>query len=49
MNKRIVEENAGNLIWIRTRFRRVKNSDKMLDDHDYGYKYWQFPIKKKVK
>ncbi|MEZ8095252.1 hypothetical protein ACED51_14260 [Photobacterium swingsii] len=28
--------------WIFTRFRRVKNSNKILDAYDYGYKTWCF-------
>jgi len=28
--------------WIFTRYRRVKNSHKMLDAHAYGYDAWVF-------
>ena len=31
--------------WIFTRFRRVKNSDRVLDAHDYGYECWAFLVR----
>ncbi|AEV37581.1 hypothetical protein PSE_3073 [Pseudovibrio sp. FO-BEG1] len=34
----------GNFIY--RRFRRVKNSDRLLDAHDYGYEAWPIPIKR---
>lgn len=30
--------------YIFTRFRRVRNSNKILDAWDYGYKAWKIPI-----
>ena len=33
--------------WVKCRFRRVKNSDRYLDAHDYGRDYWIFPVKNK--
>jgi hypothetical protein len=30
--------------WVKVRFRRVKNRDYYLDAHDYGRKYWCFPV-----
>lgn len=32
--------------YIFCRYRRVKNSDRYLDAHDYGYDAWRIPIKK---
>lgn len=31
--------------WIFTRYRRVKNSTKVLDAHSYGYEAWAFLVK----
>ena len=31
--------------WVKVRFRRVKNRDYYLDAHDYGRKYWCFPVR----
>ena len=31
--------------WVKVRFRRVKNRDCYLDAHDYGRKYWCFPVR----
>jgi hypothetical protein len=33
--------------WIFCRYRRVKNSTRMLDAWDYGYVAWCIPIKRK--
>lgn len=33
--------------YIYCRYRRVKNSDRYLDAHEYGYKAWRIPIKRK--
>ncbi len=33
--------------WIFCRFRRVKNSTRMLDAWDYGYVAWRIPRKRK--
>ncbi len=33
--------------YIYCRFRRVKNSQRYLDAHEYGYKAWRIPIKRK--
>ena len=30
--------------WVFTRFRRVKNSIRILDAHDYGYEAWCFLV-----
>jgi hypothetical protein len=35
----------GNFVYCR--FRRKKNSTELLDAHDYGYKAWRIPIKRK--
>jgi hypothetical protein len=32
--------------WVYCRYRRVKNSQRLLDAHDYGYKAWRFPRKR---
>jgi len=32
--------------WIFCRYRRVKNSTRMLDAWDYGYDAWRFPARK---
>jgi hypothetical protein len=29
--------------WVYCRYHRVKNSQRLLDAHDYGYKAWRFP------
>ena len=31
--------------WIFTRFRRVKNSERLLDARDYGYSVWAFLVR----
>jgi len=31
--------------WIFTRYRRVKNSTRMLDAHAYGYTAWAFLVR----
>lgn len=31
--------------WIFCRFRRVRNSDRILDAHDYGYEAWCFLVR----
>jgi len=31
--------------WVCVRFRRVKNSTKVLDAHEYGYKAWCFLVR----
>lgn len=33
--------------FIYCRYRRVKNSNRYLDAHAYGYKAWRIPIRKK--
>ncbi|MBM7073489.1 hypothetical protein JQC92_15855 [Shewanella sp. 202IG2-18] len=33
--------------WVFCRYRRVKNSDKYLDAHDYGYESWSFLVPSK--
>lgn len=30
--------------WVCVRYRRVKNSTKVLDAHDYGYEAWCFLV-----
>lgn len=30
--------------WVFCRYRRVKNSDRMLDAHDYGRECWAFLV-----
>ena len=30
--------------YIFTRFRRVRNSNRVLDAWDYGYKAWRIPV-----
>jgi hypothetical protein len=32
--------------WVRVRYRRVKNSDRILDAHSYGYEAWCFLVRK---
>lgn len=32
--------------WVFCRYRRVRNSDRVLDAHDYGYKAWAFLVRK---
>ena len=32
--------------WVFCRYRRVKNSNRVLDAHDYGYKCWRFLTRK---
>lgn len=36
-------------VWVFCRYRRVKNSARILDAHDYGYEAWRFPVRKKRK
>jgi len=31
--------------WVYSRYRRVRNSSRILDAHDYGYKAWRFLAK----
>lgn len=31
--------------WVFARFRRVKNSTRVLDAHDYGYEAWRFLVR----
>jgi len=31
--------------WVFCRYRRVRNSDKVLDAHDYGYEAWCFLVR----
>lgn len=31
--------------WVFTRYRRVKNSTRKLDAHDYGYEAWAFLVR----
>lgn len=31
--------------WIFVRYRRVKNSTRLLDAHDYGYECWAFLVR----
>jgi hypothetical protein len=31
--------------WIFTRFRRVRNSNRILDAWDYGYQCWAFLVR----
>lgn len=31
--------------WVYCRYRRVRNSDRMLDAHEYGYQAWVFLVK----
>lgn len=33
--------------WVCCRFRRVKNSQRMLDAHEYGYEAWCFLVRSK--
>jgi hypothetical protein len=30
--------------WVCCRYRRVKNSQRMLDAHEYGYEAWCFLV-----
>ena len=30
--------------WVFCRYRRVKNSSKVLDAHEYGYEAWAFLV-----
>lgn len=30
--------------WVYCRYRRVRNSERVLDAHDYGYKAWAFLV-----
>lgn len=43
LNSNIIYENG----WVKVRYRRVRNSDRILDAHTYGYEYWCFPVKKR--
>nr|DAU41086.1 MAG TPA: hypothetical protein [Caudoviricetes sp.] len=31
--------------WVFCRFRRVRNSTRVLDAHDYGYEAWAFLVR----
>ena len=31
--------------WVFTRFRRVRNSRRVLDARDYGYECWAFLVR----
>lgn len=31
--------------WVFCRYRRVRNSDKVLDAHEYGYQAWAFLVR----
>lgn len=31
--------------WVYCRYRRVKNSQKLLDAYDYGYTAWRFLVR----
>ncbi|MDR3351766.1 MAG: hypothetical protein LBO00_01855 [Zoogloeaceae bacterium] len=31
--------------WVYCRFRRVRNSARMLDAHSYGYEAWRFLVR----
>lgn len=31
--------------WIFTRFRKVRNSERVLDARDYGYTAWAFLVR----
>lgn len=31
--------------WVFTRYRRVRNSKRVLDAHDYGYEAWAFLVR----
>ena len=31
--------------WVYTRHRRVRNSKRVLDAHDYGYNAWSFLVR----
>lgn len=31
--------------WIFTRYRKVRNSNKVLDAHEYGYESWAFLVR----
>lgn len=31
--------------WIFCRYRRVRNSQKVLDAHEYGYEAWAFLVR----
>lgn len=33
--------------WVHCRYRRVRNSNRMLDAHDYGYECWSFLVRSK--
>ena len=39
INSEVIHEKG----WVKVRFRRVRNSDRILDAHDYGRDYWCFP------
>ena len=34
-------------VWIYCRYRRVRNSNKVLDAQDYGYEAWRFLVRKR--
>jgi hypothetical protein len=31
--------------WVFTRYRKVRNSARVLDAHDYGYRAWAFLVR----
>ena len=31
--------------WVFTRYRRVRNSSRILDAHEYGYEAWAFLVR----
>jgi len=31
--------------WVYCRYRRVRNSERVLDAHDYGYEAWRFLVR----
>ncbi len=31
--------------WVFCRYRRKRNSDELLDAHDYGYEAWAFLVR----
>ena len=42
---RTMSDNYSDGKYVYCRFRRKRNSDELLDAHDYGYKAWRIPIK----
>ena len=33
--------------WVYTRYRRVRNSNRVLDAHEYGHEAWCFLVPRK--